>query len=338
MFGFPESVCGGKYMKSEYSAGAFVYKKSKGRTLFLVLKRGIGRRGVAGTPDLPKGHIENGEDAKAAAIREIREETGIEPAFLPFFKEDTAYAFRDNGELIRKKLTLFICDSGRQRVRISREHSGYEWMGYEKALRAIPFSNIRKLLQRVNEYINRWEEMKVLNRRYAKLPDSAEEWHLSRNFVPGEGRLDSKFMLIGQAPGLNEDLLLRPFIGRSGRLLEMIINETGMKRSDFYITSVVQFFPPRNRLPSKAELELCKPLLLRQIGIIKPKVVITLGDFASSSVLGMGKISETHGRIVSHGGITYMATFHPAAALRSTRTLRLIKQDFKKLKRVARGA
>lgn len=318
-------------MKFEYSAGAFVYRKDRGRILFLILKRGDGRRGRKGTPDMPKGHIEKGEHAQDAAMREIREETGIVPQPLPYFKAKTRYFFHDKGDTVRKELTLFIVDAGAQRVRISHEHSGYQWLDYDSAVKVIGFKDIVALLPSIKEYIDRWEKMKELNEEYERLPGKGREWALSRRLVPGEGRLDAKLMLLGQAPGREENEQQRPFVGRSGRLLSAILKRNGIQREEAYITSVVQFFPPANRMPSRSEIGLCKPFLLRQIDIIKPRFVVLLGNLSSISVLGIGEVERNHGRIIKRDGVTYMIAFHPAAALRSTGTLGLMEQDFEKL-------
>ncbi len=320
-------------MRFEYSSGAFVYRRSGKAILFLILERRKGRRGKEGTPDLPKGHIEKGESAIEAARREIVEETGIEPRFMPSFMRKTRYFFRDGGETVRKELTLFIAEAGAQKVRLSPEHSGYQWLDYGAAMRRIPFKDIRALLPSVSEYIRRWEEMRALNDEYRSLPGKRAGWALSARHVPGEGRLDARIMLVGQAPGRNEDVELRPFVGRSGRLLDRVLKGAGIRRDDAYITSVVQFFPPDNRLPTRDETDACKGFLFRQIRIVKPRLVIVLGNLAGESLLGIGRIETNHGRIVRKDGIAYMMTFHPAAALRSTTTLRLMERDLKGAKK-----
>ncbi len=318
-------------MRFEYSAGAFVYKMENGRPLFLVLGRAKGRRGKAGTPDMPKGHIEKGENAEQAARREIEEETGISPSLIPYFKEKTTYFFRDDGETVNKDLTLFIAYSGSQKVRISSEHNSYAWLDYDSFMQTVPFKDILALMPKVNTYIKRWEEMKELNDEYARLPSREKNWKLSRTLVRGEGRLDAELVLLGQAPGRNEDIQGRPFIGRGGKLLDTMLKKGGINRNEAYITSVVQFFPPENRMPSSSEIALCRPFLIRQFSIIRPGFVVLLGDLASKSMLGVGEVRKNHGKRVEKDGITYIIMFHPAAALRSTGTLRIMEQDFKEM-------
>src|SRR5271154_3141943 len=106
--------------------------------------------------------------------------------------------------------------------------------------------------------------MKKLNSKYKRLPALIKGWSLSRRFVPGEGPLTAKVMLIGQAPGRTEDELLRPFIGTSGKFLDTLIGMAGLERKSVYICSVVQYFPPKNRIPTDEEIEACNGFLLRQ--------------------------------------------------------------------------
>ncbi len=316
-------------MRFDFSAGAFVYRMRGSSPEFLVLFKSNGES------DLPKGHIEKGESSEVAARREIREETGLEPEFLPFFSVKTEYFFREKGETVHKEVRNFIGKvSMSQRVRISYEHKGYGWLGYDDAARALGYKDLLRIFPSVFKYINRYERMSALNREYARLPEKNRGWGLSRRHVRGEGRLDAEIMILGQAPGRNEDKLLRPFVGRSGKLLERILKDVKIKRQGVYITSVVQFFPPENRMPSRKEIEVCEPFLFRQIGIIKPEYVVLLGNLATGSILGMGEVEKNHGKIITRNGVTYMITFHPAAALRSTGTLRLMEKDFEKLRKL----
>ncbi len=137
-------------------------------------------------------------------------------------------------------------------------------------------------------------------------------------------------MIIGQAPGAQEDAEKRPFVGRSGRLLDEILKKSGIKRQSAYITSVVQFYPPGNRLPTKEEIEFCKPFLERQIQIIKPSYILLLGNIASSALLGVSDISSNHGKIIKKEGIAFLLTFHPAAAIRSKTVKEEMQKDIKK--------
>lgn len=309
----------------EYSAGAFVYRYYRGEPLFLILKKPNGEY------DLPKGHIEKGETSQVAAKREIKEETGIDARFDRFFSETTKYFFSRKGTKIGKHVEFFLCEAKASNVKISHEHIAYEWCSYETMVKKLKFKDLVVLLPKVREYIRRKAEIEKINSEYAKLPQRSGRWNLSRRLVPGEGRLDANLMLLGQAPGANEDEQLRPFIGRSGFLLDSILKNVGINRGHAYVTSVVQFFPPNNRLPSREEVALCKPLLLRQMEVIKPRYVVALGNLAATTVLGVGQVERNHGRIISKDGVDYLITFHPAAAFRFKENYGLMLKDFRKL-------
>jgi DNA polymerase len=176
--------------------------------------------------------------------------------------------------------------------------------------------------------------MERLNLEYGRLPSEGREWRLSRSFVKGEGPLDAKVMIIGQAPGRNEDMQKRPFIGASGKFLDKLILLAGLDRKMLYICSVVQFFPPDNRIPTKDEIEFCKPFLFRQIRIVNPKLIILLGSVACKTVLGMEGISKIRGNIVERHGRTYFISMHPAAAVRIRSRMPLVEKDFRNLKNI----
>lgn len=174
----------------------------------------------------------------------------------------------------------------------------------------------------------------MLNSEYAKLPKRQKEWRLSRNFVPGEGPANAKVMLIGQAPGRNEDIQKRPFIGTSGKFLDKLINLAGLDRKETYICSVVQFFPPENRIPDDEEVELCREFLFRQIDIINPKVIILLGALSAKTVMNVEKVGTNHGQIIRKNGRIYFISMHPAAAVRIRSKMPIMENDFRQLRTV----
>ena len=157
------------------------------------------------------------------------------------------------------------------------------------------------------------------------------------NLVFGEGNVDCDVMFVGEAPGQNEDRLKRPFVGRGGQLLDRMIASIGWKRADVYITNIVKRRPPENRDPSPDEIAAYRPYLTRQIEIIDPKVVVTLGRFAMNYFLPMAKITRDHGRGFLVGGRIIFPVLHPAAALRSTEMMKALEEDFKKLPSAVRG-
>src|SRR3989338_3908439 len=153
------------------------------------------------------------------------------------------------------------------------------------------------------------------------------------NLVFGEGDPDAAVMFIGEAPGIREDELKRPFVGRSGQLLDKLILEIGWKRADVYITNIVKRRPPDNRDPSPEEIESYKPYLARQIEIIKPKVIATLGRFSMNYFLPTAKITRDQGKAVPWMGRLIFPLFHPAAVLRGTVPVAIYEESFKRLKR-----
>jgi uracil-DNA glycosylase family 4 len=154
--------------------------------------------------------------------------------------------------------------------------------------------------------------------------------------VFGSGNADADLMFVGEAPGMHEDLQGLPFVGRAGKLLDQLLEEVGLRRSDVFITNVLLCRPPGNRDPQADEIDTCKPYLHRKIELIEPKVLCTLGNFATKLLTRSQRgITSVHGRPQVHelGGRTVrvLPIYHPAAALRSTKTLEELREDFSKL-------
>jgi uracil-DNA glycosylase len=151
------------------------------------------------------------------------------------------------------------------------------------------------------------------------------------NIVFGMGNADAELMFVGEAPGKNEDLQGKPFVGQAGQLLDKLLVEIGMERSQVFIANVLMCRPPGNRDPLPEEIEECKPYLMRKIELIQPKIICTLGNFATKTITGspMG-ITRVCGRPQKRelGGldVTVYPLFHPAAALRSTSCLESLRQ------------
>ncbi|TSC89756.1 MAG: DNA polymerase bacteriophage-type [Parcubacteria group bacterium Gr01-1014_3] len=158
------------------------------------------------------------------------------------------------------------------------------------------------------------------------------------NLVFGEGNIDCDILFIGEAPGKTEDELKRPFVGRSGQLLTKTLGEVGIKREDVYITNIVKRRPPDNRDPLPDEIAAYKPYLTRQIDIIDPKIIVTLGRFSLNYFLPEAKITRDQGKVFIGKKRLLVPAFHPAAALRSTETLNLFKQSLKRLPKIVEKA
>ncbi len=158
------------------------------------------------------------------------------------------------------------------------------------------------------------------------------------DIVFGEGSLDAEIVLIGEAPGYNEHVQRRPFVGRSGQLLRKTITQVGFPPENVYITNIVKARPPDNRDPSPGEILAYKPYLDQEIALINPQLIITLGRFSMAKFLPDVKISQVHGRLHKvrwNGHAMYiLPMYHPAAALRSTQMLNAFTQDFEKLSKI----
>lgn len=152
------------------------------------------------------------------------------------------------------------------------------------------------------------------------------------NIVFGDGNERAKLMFVGEAPGENEDLQGRPFVGRAGQLLEKMIEAMGLSRSDVYIANVVKCRPPENRNPEHDEIESCEPFLHRQIDLIRPDVVVALGKFAAQTLLRTEiPISQLRGQFHEYRGIALMPTFHPAYLLRNPPSKKEAWEDLKQV-------
>ena len=149
--------------------------------------------------------------------------------------------------------------------------------------------------------------------------------------VPGEGPSNAKIMFVGEGPGFHENEQGRPFVGAAGKFLEELLASIGMKRSDVFIANVVKCRPPQNRDPESDELKACNDYLERQIALINPKVIVTLGRYSMEKFFPGAKISNIHGQARTIGGRLVLAMFHPAAALHQPQYRSLIEQDFKRL-------
>lgn len=150
--------------------------------------------------------------------------------------------------------------------------------------------------------------------------------------VPGEGNLNAVVMFVGEGPGFDEDRQGRPFVGRSGQFLTDTLAQLGITRSEVYITNVVKCRPPQNRDPLPAELDACSDYLTRQVELINPRIIVTLGRFSMRRWFPAGAITQMHGRIRNIGrGRIALAMFHPAAALRNPAWRTAFIQDMAKL-------
>ena len=160
------------------------------------------------------------------------------------------------------------------------------------------------------------------------------------HIVFGEGNPDARLMFIGEAPGREEDVQARPFVGEAGMLLTRLIEKMGLKREEVYIANIVKCRPPMNRDPEKDEIQQCREFLERQIDIIRPDIIMSLGRIAASTLMGNEKLKITaiRGKIFDYRGIPLVPTFHPAYLMRNPKDKWLTWNDAQKvLERLERG-
>jgi uracil-DNA glycosylase len=156
-------------------------------------------------------------------------------------------------------------------------------------------------------------------------------YKLARKAVPGEGPENAEIVFIGEGPGMNEDQQGRPFVGAAGQFLDQLFASIGMKREQVYICNIVKHRPPGNREPLPAEISACSIWLDRQLELIHPKMIVTLGRHSMTRYFPDKTISKIHGTAEERDGIIYFAMYHPAAALHQQSLRYELEQDMLKL-------
>jgi DNA polymerase len=193
---------------------------------------------------------------------------------------------------------------------------------------------------------DRTAHMKHLRQEIVNLTESPlYEYRVENNYFPviGQGSHHAKIMIIGEAPGENEAKTGRPFCGASGKVLDELLERIELKREDVYVTNIVKDRPPKNRDPNKKEINLYAPFLKRQIDIIQPRVLVTLGRFSMEFVLALfdadekdQKITDLHGKTIKvktdYGEAHVIPMYHPAFILRSPNQKPIMVEDFKALR------
>lgn len=160
-------------------------------------------------------------------------------------------------------------------------------------------------------------------------------WKTRTNTVFGSGDFNARLAFIGEAPGRDEDLQGKPFVGRAGMLLERLLKTIGIKRDEVFIGNVLKCRPPNNRTPSSFEVSQCEPYLVAQLQLIRPRLIVCLGLTAAKTLL---KVEYTLGQfrqnMFKYHGIDVLVTYHPAAVLRNPNLEKFIREDFEKIKRL----
>ncbi len=158
-----------------------------------------------------------------------------------------------------------------------------------------------------------------------------------KHVVFGEGSETARLVFVGEAPGEEEDLQGRPFVGRAGKFLDQMIERIGLRREDVFICNVLKCRPPNNRDPEPLEVEACKDYLLSQLELIAPKIICTLGKHAYNALFGVDeKITRIRGTLTSYNGIKLLPTYHPAFLLRNQNRVNEVWEDMERLKQLLR--
>jgi DNA polymerase len=178
------------------------------------------------------------------------------------------------------------------------------------------------------------EEQAIALRELAEQIGVCPKCELSKtriHAVPGEGSPNADIVFVGEGPGFYEDQQARPFVGPAGKFLDELLASIGLRREDVYICNVIKCRPPNNRDPLPGEIGACMPWLDRQLEIIQPRVVATLGRFSMNRYFPGQSISRIHGQPRRMAEVTLVPMYHPAAALHQASLRRTIEEDFQKL-------
>jgi uracil-DNA glycosylase len=155
------------------------------------------------------------------------------------------------------------------------------------------------------------------------------------NFVFGSGNYDARVLLIGEAPGKNEDMQGKPFVGQAGKLLDGLLSSVGFTRNDVFIANVLKCRPPQNRDPNPEEIDICKDYLFKQIEIIDPEIICTMGKYSTQLILDTSEgINKLRGQVFKINGRVILPINHPAAALYTPSRIELLKNDFNRMKTI----
>ena len=193
-----------------------------------------------------------------------------------------------------------------------------------------------------NGKINKNQLISYPNDDYKKLKKEAvkcERCHLRegcKQVVMGEGNVENRLMLIGEGPGADEDEQGRPFVGRAGKLLDEIMEDSGLRRQDLYISNIVKCRPPDNRAPKTDEMDACAPILKAEIELISPKVIVPMGSTALNYLVDSNlSITRNRGEWIERGELYFLPTFHPAYIFRNRNAEDDLRRDFKVLRKAS---
>ena len=194
--------------------------------------------------------------------------------------------------------------------------------------------NVQTKIPQIATMFETWEELEnsIINCNKCKLYKGRQ------SIVFGTGNKNADLMLIGEGPGVDEDRLGEPFVGKAGKLMNLAFQTIGLKREEVYIANIVKCRPPNNRNPEQDEANSCMNYLRNQVILVKPKIIVLLGSVALKNILGQEYgITASRGKWIEKKGIKYMPTWHPAALLRDEtkkidfiKDLKLVMEEYKK--------
>ncbi len=199
----------------------------------------------------------------------------------------------------------------------------------------LPLASIDTHNERKTDELSKSEKTKALSKleKQVKKCTKCGLCEDRTNVVFGVGDPDADLMFVGEAPGYYEDMQGEPFVGRAGQLLTKIIESIGLKREEVYIANILKCRPPENRNPNAKEIVLCSPHLIKQIEIIRPKVICALGTFAAQTLLDTKEaIGKLRGKFFEYQGTKFLPTYHPAYLLRNPNDKKKVWSDIKKVR------
>src|SRR5436309_9571893 len=193
------------------------------------------------------------------------------------------------------------------------------------ALSRFPWCRSRERVMPQSKEDERLEDLAVQIRGCVQCPLHASRTHA----VPGDGSPSARVMLIGEAPGREEDQRGRPFVGAAGRFLDQVLAGSGVDRGALFITNTVKCRPENNRPPRKREVDTCTSLyLVEQIALVNPALIMVLGSVAAKKLLGVRSVNEARGRVIEHDNRKYLVGYHPAASFYRDDIAENVRQDF----------
>lgn len=212
---------------------------------------------------------------------------------------------------------------------------GLPLIGRALVLRLVHLIELQQLLPLGDAMAEEWKEASTIGELYEAIKDCRRcpLGDTRTNLVLGAGNEHAEIMFVGEAPGFHEDKQGIPFVGPAGQLLDQLLGSIGLERSQVYIANTLKCRPPENRDPQPQELETCTPFLFKQIQLIEPRIICTLGNHATKTLLATNTgITQLHGRLTRRGDLAYVPLFHPAAALHKPPLKSTLVEDFQRLR------